>query len=639
MSADKHAPVPEQTTGEGRAAWLQRILDAVPAMVAYVGPDHRFQFVNRAYHTAYGGSARVEFIGALLEDVLGPALCARVSPYVDRALAGEDLEYTGDKVEPDGTRRTFRAHYVPDRAPDGVVLGFFALIFDTTAETRTQEDLRRSKESYRALVARSPQPMVVTVAGSIRFLNAAALRLVGEKRIDDMIGRSILDFVAEESLEEARTFKEAAKKTPDGIARAEVALRTRDERPRRVDISGLAFELEGEPAIQILLRDVTHQRRMEQDLIRTAKLESLGVLAGGIAHDFNNLLTGILGSIELMGQGEVDARTAGLIERARNNSERARELAGQLLTFSKGGEPITQVVASTPLVREAAEMVARCASVHLVQDLPEELWPVQVDAAQVHQVFNNITLNATQALSPGGTIRIIGRNRRITDPTVPGHPAGTWVVFTVEDDGAGISKEALGRIFDPYFSTRPGATGLGLSAAFSIVNHHGGWIDVRSTVGLGTSVEVGLPALPGAQLPIEDAVAEVVYGRGRVLVMDDETAVREVAREMLEALGYCPSLVPDGAAALTSWEAARAAGNPYDAVIMDLSIPGGMGGQEAIRHLLDADPDAVAIVSSGYSNNPVMANHRDHGFRGVIRKPYFLSELGRTLAEALGRRD
>ncbi len=619
MSADKNAPTEPLVTREDRAAWLQRILDAVPALIAYVGPDHRYQFVNQAYDTGRQGPIPDE--------------------YVDRALAGEDLEYTGERIDGDGARRTFRARCIPDLGPDGAVLGFFALIFDTTAETRTQEDLRRSKESYRALVARSPQPMVVTVAGNVRFVNAAALRLIGETRINDMIDRSILDFVAEESVAEARTFGAAAKKTPDGIARAELALRTRDGRPRRVDVSGLAFELEGEAAIQVLLRDVTHQRRMEHDLIRTAKLESLGVLAGGIAHDFNNLLTGILGSIELLGHGDVDARTGALIERARNNSERARELAGQLLTFSKGGEPITQVVASSPLVREAAEMVARCASVHLVQDLPEELWAVQVDPAQVHQVFNNITLNATQALSPGGTVRIIGRNRKITDPTVPGHPAGTWVVFTVEDDGAGIAKEALSRIFDPYFSTRPGATGLGLSAAFSIVSHHGGWIDVRSTQGMGTSVEVGLPALPGARLPTEDTATEVVHGRGRVLVMDDETAVREVAGEMLEALGYCPSLVADGAAALTSWEAARAAGNPYDAVIMDLSIPGGMGGQEAIRHLLEADPDAVAIVSSGYSNNPVMANHRDHGFRGVIRKPYFLSELGRTLAEALGRRD
>ena len=521
MSVDKYATMTPPGGEADRAEWLRRILDAVPAQIAYVDQERRYRFLNAAYTARHGADVQATWTERPIEEVLEPDLARLVIPHVDRALSGESVEYASEHEDRDGTRRSFRAHYIPDRAADGTVLGLFALIFDTTETTRALDAMRR----------------------------------------------------------------------------------------------------------------------MELDMIRSAKLESLGVLAGGIAHDFNNLLTGILGSIEVLAHAAPGDRCAAQIKRAQQSCERARALAGQLLTFSRGGEPVTRVVAPGPLVRTAAEFAMRGSTARLIHDLPEALWPVQVDPPQIHQVFNNLALNAQQAVSAGGTIRVTGRNRTIDEPTVPGRPAGTWVLISIADDGDGIPPEHMDRIFDPYFTTRPGGTGLGLSAAFSIVRHHGGWIDVRSTPGGGTSVDVGLPALPEAVLPLTDPSQEVVYGRGRVLVMDDEVAVREVAGEMLEALGYWASLVADGAAALTSWEAARAAGRPYDAVVMDLSIPGGMGGREAVRHLLELDPDAVAIVSSGYSNDPVMANHRDHGFRGVIRKPYFLSELGRTLAEALGRRD
>ncbi len=639
MSADKQTPAPMSEKIAATATRLQSILDAIPPLIAYVDRDRRYRFLNQAYDTVFGPGTPARFIDRRMDEVLSPEMFATIADHLTRALSGESFSSEVSVDAPDGTARTLRSHYIPDRGTDGEVLGFFTMSFDATEEARTQEALPGSEESYRALVARSPQPTVVTVNRCIRYANKAALRLVGATRFDEVDGISILDFVANESAADAVAFGKAARGDPDGVARTELALRTRDGRKRRVEASGMVFTLDGDEAIQILLRDVTHQRRMEADLIRTAKLESLGVLAGGIAHDFNNLLTGILGSIEVLAQDPTDARTAGILERARHGSERARELAGQLLTFSKGGDPITRVVAPAPLVQEAAELATSGSVVQLVHDLPNVLWPVRVDPAQVHQVFNNITLNAIQALYTGGKIQIVGRNRRITDPTVPGLPEGAWVVITIKDDGAGIPKEHLDRIFDPYFSTRPGGTGLGLSTAFSIVRHHGGWIDVNSIQGQGTSVEVGLPALPGAEPSTEEAAQEVIYGRGRILVMDDEASVREVAGEMLEVLGYSPSLVTDGAAALTSWEAARAAGNPFDAVIMDLSVPGGMGGLETIRHLRDLDPTAVAVVSSGYSNDPVMANHSDYGFRGVIRKPYFLSELGQTLAQALGRQE
>ncbi len=519
MSVDKLIPATPWIDDADRAEWLRRILDAVPAMIAYLDRDRRYRFLNQAYCARYGADVRDRWADRSVEETLTPELARLVTPHVDRALAGENVEFGCEHQAPDGTPRSFRAHYIPDRDTEGAVQGLFALIFDTTETTRALDAMRR----------------------------------------------------------------------------------------------------------------------MELDMIRAAKLESLGILAGGIAHDFNNLLTGILGSIEVLAHSGQGDRVAAQIARAQQSCERARALAGQLLTFSRGGEPVTHVVAPGPLVRTATDFALRGSDTRAIHDLPEALWPVQVDPPQIQQAFNNLVLNAVQAVATGGTIHVTGQNRTIEEPTVPGRPAGTWVLISIIDDGDGIPPEHMDRIFDPYFTTRPGGAGLGLSAAFSIVRHHGGWIDVRSTPGRGTSVEVGLPARPGA-IPLEDdRTREVIYGRGRILVMDDEAAVREVAGEMLQALGYTVSVVTDGGTALASWEAARAAGRPFDAVIMDLSIPGGMGGREAVRHLLERDPDAVAIVSSGYSNDPVMANHRDHGFRGVIRKPYFLSELGRTLADALGR--
>lgn len=386
----------------------------------------------------------------------------------------------------------------------------------------------------------------------------------------------------------------------------------------------------------VVFRDITEQHRLEQELYKAHKLESLGVLAGGIAHDFNNLLTAIIGNLSMArsdAPGEAMRRQLKAAEKA---ASRAQGLTQQLLTFAKGGAPIKAVASIADLVREAAEFSLHGTKTRYTMTSPPDLWVVEVDAAQMSQVVNNLILNADQAMPGGGTIAISLTNRHLdAGAGLPLSP-GPYVEIRVADQGHGIAPDHLERIFDPYFSTKQTGSGLGLASSYSIIKRHGGHIAAESRPGEGAVFTVYLPAQP------DQAVAEptgesgqILPGQGRVLVLDDEEMVRELALAVLKRLGYEADCAEEGGQALSMYQMAQAAGRPYDVVIMDLTIPGGMGGQEAIKELLRLDPLARAIVSSGYAQDPVMANYRDYGFAAVLAKPYSVEALSRVLHDIL----
>jgi signal transduction histidine kinase/uncharacterized protein YdeI (BOF family)/ActR/RegA family two-component response regulator len=374
--------------------------------------------------------------------------------------------------------------------------------------------------------------------------------------------------------------------------------------------------------------------RLEAALTRASKLESLGVLAGGIAHDFNNLLTVVMGNLSLARlDPRIEADTVRCLAESERAAERARDLTQQLLTFAKGGEPMRAPIRLPDLVREAAHFALHGSNVRCEFTIAPDLWLASVDKGQIGQVVQNIVLNASQAMAGGGCVRIIMKNEELAGPR-SGLAAGRYVVLQFADTGCGIAPENLARIFEPYFSTKTQGSGLGLATVYSVVTKHHGHVEVKSTVGTGTTFTVWLPAVAETSAP-PPAEPPAPPAASRVLLMDDEPSIRALARTVLKRAGCDVTAVEDGAAAVSEYSAAIAAGRAFHVVILDLTVPGGMGGAETMRRLRAIDPQVCAIVSSGYSSDPVMANYQDYGFRARVPKPYQASDLVQAVKRLL----
>ncbi len=382
----------------------------------------------------------------------------------------------------------------------------------------------------------------------------------------------------------------------------------------------------------VVFRNISEQRKLEKELQKIEKLESLGMLAGGIAHDFNNFLSGILGNIslarlELQPSDCVQTR----LEEMEKAALRARNLTLQLLTFSKGGDPVKKPTALADLIVEAALFASRGSRVKCEFEIAPDLAFANVDEGQIAQVIHNLILNAEQAMPEGGTIHVSGENTNLPGNNGLSLAAGPYAKITIHDQGSGIKPQDLKKIFDPYFTTKQKGSGLGLAVVYSVIDKHGGRINVASQVGSGTTFSIYLPAVPGLAKAPTLPEALPASGKGRILVMDDEPFIRELAEEMLSLLGYEVTSVKNGQEALQVYQAARVSQKPFDAVVLDLTVPGAMGGKEALEHFLEIDPQVKAIVSSGYSNDPVMSNYSAFGFRKAIQKPYRIQEISEAL--------
>ncbi|MFN7145499.1 MAG: ATP-binding protein, partial [Myxococcota bacterium] len=390
--------------------------------------------------------------------------------------------------------------------------------------------------------------------------------------------------------------------------------------------------------VVLVFRDVTEQERLEEELRRASTLESVGVLAGGIAHDFNNILTGILANLSLArlhtSPGDRVHVRLGEAEKA---ALRARDLTQQLLTFAKGGAPVKKATSLADVVRDSTAFVLSGSNVSPRFVVEAEPWVVEADAGQLSQVVQNLVLNAQQAMPEGGTLEIRLSNAALEGPTGMPLGPGRYVRLDVVDTGVGIAPQHLPRVFDPFFTTKQKGSGLGLATAYAIVRKHDGHIAVRSQLGQGTALSVYLPAAPTVTpAPVAVPPLPTERGAGRVLVMDDDALIRETAEALLGELGYAVTLARDGAEAIRVYRAALDEGQPFDAVVLDLTVPGGMGGRQAIEELRRVDPEIRAVVSSGYSEDPVMADFRRHGFTAVMAKPYTIQEMSAVLGRVVG---
>jgi signal transduction histidine kinase/ActR/RegA family two-component response regulator len=401
---------------------------------------------------------------------------------------------------------------------------------------------------------------------------------------------------------------------------------------------------------------VFERKRTQEEHIRTQKLESIGILAGGIAHDFNNYLQGILSNIAIV-KSHIDSN-----DKIYNNlieSEKAviqsKQLSKQLLTFSKGGDPIKETICVSELIKDSCKFATSGSNVGCKFNIPDCSCLIKADKGQMNQVFNNLFINADQSMPKGGVIKVTVEDYNVDKKGLLPLQEGRYVKITVKDQGTGMSQKNLQKIFDPYFTTKDKGSGLGLAIAFSIIKKHDGYITVESKIGDGTSFYIYLPASDekirekSAQEGAEEVWPESVKGKvedvksttikGRVLLMDDEGLIRLAVAQHIKNIKYEVETAKDGTEAIELYIKAMKSGKPFDIVIIDLTIPGGMGGKKAIQELLKIDPDVKSIVSSGYSNDPVMADFSKYGFSGVLAKPYEMYELDDVLREVMRKKE
>ncbi len=384
--------------------------------------------------------------------------------------------------------------------------------------------------------------------------------------------------------------------------------------------------------VVLVFRDVTEAKKMEEELLKIEKLESIGLLAGGLAHDFNNLLTSIVGNVSLAKMYvQPGSEAHDRLEAAEAASQRATSLTYQLLTFSKGGLPVKKSTSIVDILRESAAFTLSGTAIAPEFSVSGDTWNTDIDAGQMSQVFNNLIINAVQAMPGGGKLVFAAGNVVIAEGDVPPLHEGAYVKISIQDTGTGIPDEHRVKIFDPYFTTKQKGSGLGLASAYSIIKRHDGHIAVESVPGKGTTFHIYLPASQSRSASQASEGRIMSAGSGRVLVMDDEELIRGVSGKMLRSLGYEAEFARDGDEAVEMYRKAFMDKRPFDVVILDLTIPGGLGGKDTIQKLRAVDPAVKAIVSSGYSNDPVMADYERYGFKGVMTKPYNIENFSKSL--------
>lgn len=525
---------------------------------------------------------------------------------------------------------------------------YVAMIRDVTERKRFEQEIAAEKESL-AVTLRSIGDGVITtdVQGKIIMINNAAETLTGWPA-KDALGQPLktvfnvaIDLAAQARSQRSGYRNEAQSLLVSLPENATLVSKEGGEHVIEQVASPIRDNKNEVAGVVLVFRDITERQRNEAEQRKAETLEQLGLLAGGIAHDFNNLLTAIIGNISLASlllppNDEMATR----LNDAKNASMRARDLAQQLLTFARGGAPIKKTASIGKLIQDTVSFSLRGTHSRSEFAFGADLWPAEIDPGQISQVVANLVVNADQAMPNGGTLRVKCDNfvyNSDTTPVIPDLAPGDYIKVTIRDEGVGIPESYLKRIFDPYFTTKEKGTGLGLATTYSIIKNHSGLITVESEIHFGSTFTLYLPASRHQQMPAEPprTISPVIAGTGRVLIVDDEEAIRALVEFTLSRLGYEVTEAETALEGVNAYREKLEAGERFDAVILDLTLPGGMGGKEALKRLIEIDPTVNAIVSSGYAMDATMSRYQDFGFRGVIAKPYEASELGKIVHEVI----
>lgn len=497
---------------------------------------------------------------------------------------------------------------------------------DITERKRMEEEAIASERELLKITLNSLAEGVIASDrnGRVILLNYAALKMIGCSE-EEAYNQPLSQVLS------VRDGKTGEKLTSFPLERidSDLMLITRSAEKIPITLQNSPIKLPNGKKVGMVtvFQDITEKRQAERELIKTAKLESLGVLAAGIAHDFNNTLAAIISNLQLATiQYEKQMDISPTLAQTVEISYKASALTKQLLTFAKGGAPVKKNTSLDRLIRETAEFVLRGSNIKVEYGIPTDLWAVSIDVGQISQVLHNLVLNAKQAMQHGGIIKIsvenieVGMGRKMKP--------GKYVQVSVADQGVGIKPEILGKIFDPFFTTKPSGNGLGLATAFSIIRQHDGEIEVESEVEVGSTFRIYLPA--STQNSEEETIQKeiaVTEERLRILLMDDEELICQAVAKLLTTFGHEIVTTHNGEETIDAYLEAKAGNNPFDVVILDLTIPGGIGGKEVITKLRNYDPQIKAIVCSGYAADPIMADYEKHGFSGVVSKPYRIDEL------------
>jgi PAS domain S-box-containing protein len=607
-------------------------------------------FIHQQGAFVYANPAAPEISGYTLDEILQmkfwelvhPDIREQVKNFGKQREAGTDIpqRYEMKMITKQGNMKwlDFSAATIDYNGKPAIM----GNVIDITDRKNGEQELLAEKERLAVTLSSIGDGVMATdLTGKITLMNRAAEQITGWTA-DIALGRKlavVLSVTTENNSEPPVDLLQQVQETGAPCYRQElVSIYSKDGDEKIIaDSAAPIRDQDGKTiGIIIVIRDITEKVRTRKELQTAQKLESIGLLAGGIAHDFNNLLTAIYGNISLAKMYPDDKnKVFHYLDKTENSLSQARGLTQQLLTFAKGGSPVKQVVTIGSLLQEVAKFSLRGSKINLQTDIAADLLPVEVDTGQFSQVINNLAINANQAMPGGGTLTIKAENT-LFPPTevIHGKKSNHYIKITVADQGIGISQKYLDKIFDPYFTTKYEGSGLGLATVYSIIKNHHGHIKAESEPGKGSTFTILLPAsetMAETNMEVPDSIETGQTGSGKILIMDDEEIVREICGEMLLTLGYTVDYAVNGQELLETYQQAMRAGKPFDLVIMDLTIPGGMGGKEAIRKLLEIDPQARAIVSSGYSHDDVMANYQDYGFQGVAAKPYLLNDLNKVI--------
>lgn len=554
------------------------------------------------------------------------------------ALRGETISNPNDFVYTDNQVYIFDTVKRPLRNQNGEIIGLLGISRDITKRRKAEKVIASERELLAVTLHSIGDGVISTdTDGKVMMINKAAQELTGWNS-NEAIGlplKTIFTIVEEISKISIENPVEKVLRTKKRIELQDnITLIIRNGKEIIISYNADPMLDNEDKIIGVVLvfRDMTEKIKLEATIQRNQKLESIGILAGGIAHDFNNLLAGIFGYLEIaMIYSKDNPTVTDYLNKSLSVFNRAKALTLQLLTFSKGGNPIKRINALTPILKAGIQFSLSGSNISIQYELEENLWMVEIDENQISQVIDNIALNAQQAMPNGGTLIVKTENVTIDRKDFAINANKDFIKISFQDSGMGISKEILPRIFDPFFSTKEKGTGLGLMTVFSIIQKHGGFLDVESTEGKGSTFIIYLPGLKRKSIQSIEKKEPTHRGDARILIMDDEKYIQEITAIRMEKMGYMVSLAKNGEETIRIFSEAEKSGQCFQLVILDLTIPGGMGGIQTVEEIRKINTTVPVIIASGYSESPAISNPTNYGFNASLKKPYSKEDLIKIL--------